>query len=90
MRETDGVAGRRGCWLIRAENGRFPGGRARPADRRRNPPENPLRLRRQTGGTHLVHEFLRTALVQVAPQQPADLGGLGVELLDQAACSGRS
>jgi hypothetical protein len=23
--------GRRGCWLIRAENGRFPGGRAKPA-----------------------------------------------------------
>jgi hypothetical protein len=39
MRET----GRRGCWLIRAENGRFPGDRARPANCRRNPPENPLR-----------------------------------------------
>ena len=40
---------------------------------------------RQSGGTHLGHEFTRARRVQVAAQQAADFGGLGVELLDQAA-----
>jgi hypothetical protein len=38
-----GVAGERGCWLLRAENGRFSGDCAGPAWCRKNPPENPLR-----------------------------------------------
>ena len=66
MCETEGTAGRRGWWTMRAENGRFPDDRAQPADRPQIPPENPLRSRRQSGGTHLVHEFLRAARVQVA------------------------
>jgi hypothetical protein len=44
-----------------------------------------LRSGRQSGGTHLVQEFLRTARIQIAAHQKADLGRLGVELLDQAA-----
>jgi hypothetical protein len=85
MGETEGAAGLGGCWTMRAENGRFPGDCAQPADRPQIPSEEPLRSCRQSGGAHLVHEFCRAARVQVAPQQPADLGRLGVELLDQAA-----
>ena len=70
--------------MVCEKNERFPGDGAHPADRPEIPRENPLRSRRQSGGAHLVHEFLRTARVQVAPQQAADLGRLGVELLDQA------
>jgi hypothetical protein len=44
-----------------------------------------LRSGRQSGGAHFVQEFLRAARVQIAAQQTADLGRLGVELLDQAA-----
>jgi hypothetical protein len=39
----------------------------------------------QSGGTHLVHEFLRAASIQIASQHPANVGRLDVELFDQAA-----
>ena len=70
---------------VRAENGRFPGGRAQPAHHVQNPPENPLRLCGQSGRAHLIHEALRTARVQVTPRQPADFGRLGIKLFHQAA-----
>jgi hypothetical protein len=82
MCETEGAGAGEVGRARRAENGRFPGGCAGPADRPHDLPENPLRSRGQSGGTHLVHEFLRAARVQVAPQQPTDLGWLGIELLD--------
>ena len=68
MYETDDAAGERGCWTLGAENGRFPGDPVRLANHRWNPQENPLRSRRQSGGAHLVHEFLCTARVQIAAQ----------------------
>ena len=32
---------RRGCWLTRLENGRFPGGRTKPSSEAAKPPESP-------------------------------------------------
>jgi hypothetical protein len=43
MRETEGGVPLALWRTVRQENGRFPGDLARPADRRQNPPENPLR-----------------------------------------------
>jgi hypothetical protein len=41
-----------------------------------------VRSCRQSGGTHFVHEFLRTACIQIAAEQLAYFGRLGVKLLD--------